>query len=595
MIYSLLFVLSFTFSYINIIVLYKFDGKISLVHSMVLSYITQICLGAIGAQILSFCSIYVGRASMSIIYLIIGIVLALCNIKNRKAQRYTINRMEIYSVVVILIGFISVFLMVFTHNIVLAYQNSDPAVHFMMAKEVVEKGKLSAMYFASLYNALFIEIGQPFIAEINSYKLFIIADSSANLLNVLMFYCMADKLCKSKSSKKCLPIIALLYFMGWPFFNYAIGGFVYFGWGITLISYVLYLLFILNECTKRSQQITAWVLIFSGCFCTVVCYMLFVPTLTVIVLYGIVTFLKKSGVKISKRQLLCGILILVIMGVIAFAIAFYGFFGGSMQQIFYSLQLDGWIQNEPYKDFLFLFPVAIYMTIIRYKNKKSNILYFAFVTVIIYISITMVCSIMGKISAYYFYKEYYVLWLICWLICVDAMEHIFAKDKILVYAYTGVAVTVAAINLFGGDTNTILRERGLVPDEVVGGQNPAALSIYGRAHIFIAQDREEDINDKTAFIDMSQFLRTNYESKISILFTSSSYMGKWFKPFVGGERIWINTREKFEEALKNVQNGQIDLVVIHQNTEIYRENRDLMNEFESIYDNGYYGIYKISN
>lgn len=592
MIFSMAFVICFVFSYIQLLITSKKQHKISIIHSMIICFITQICIGAVIAQILSFLSLQIDLKSMSVVFLGLGIVLSIWNIKTKTLQKYTVNAIEIFSVFIIVIGFGCVFLLVFTPNIVLAYQNSDPAVHFNWAMQIVKTGRLSTMYFASLFNALFIEIGKPFIAEINCYKLFILADSVANLLNAFMFYCIADKLCKSKFVKICLPFLSLLYFMGWPFFNYVIGGFVYFGWGITLIAYVLYLLFALNECTEKRQQVILWILIFIGCFCTVVCYMLFVPTLVAIVLFGIGDFLKKNGIRVNKVKLCMGIGIILIMGGIAFCIAFFGFFGGDAGRIFRSLRIDGWIQNEPYKDFLYLFPVAIYMLAMHYKERKNNILYIAFTVVIVYIAITFIGSLMGMISAYYFYKEYYVLWILCWLICIDGMEYMLVRDKILVYVYTGITVFLSIITLLGVDTSTTLRERGLIPSEVVSGENPAALSIYGRAHTFIVQDREEELKDKNAFIDVSQYLRSYEAEKTSIMLTSSNYMGKWFLPFGGGERIWINTRGGFEEALGEAEKEKIDFIVVHENTELYRNNSDLMDQFERIYDNGYYGVYK---
>ena len=593
MINSFIFILSFGFCYTQMLLAYKVERKISFIKSVILCFITQVCFGALGAQILSAIHIHINMISMSIIYIITGLVVFGFSIRKKKIQKFLFGRVEILSFFIICIGVGIVFLLVFTPNILLAYQNSDPAAHFEYAMEVVRTGKLSTMYFASLYNALFIEIGQPFVATVNLYKLFILADTAANLLNVLMFYCVADKICESRFAKLCLPFLSLLYFMGWPFFNYAIGGFVYFGWGVTIIIYVIYILIELEEYTEKRYQIILWILIVIGCFCTLICYMLFVPTVSMIVLYSFIKTIKNQRVRIDKRKIAIAIVGILIMGAIAFLIAFYGFFGGDLKLLLHDLQVDGWIQNEPYKDFIYLFPVVIFMSINSHKSKKKRILYVAIAIVSGYIAVTFIGCLCGIISSYYYYKEYYVLWFLSWLSCVDGIDYMYQKDKVLLYTYMGVAVLVSTITLLGIDTNSVLRERNLVPDKVMGGENPAALSIYGRANLFITQNREDELKDKEAFLDMCQYLSPNDNEDVPIMITSSNYMGKWFEAVTEGQRIWVYTREDFAQALDEIQQKKITRIVIHQNTENYRENVDLINTLECVYDNGYYGVYKV--
>lgn len=593
MINSFVFILSFGMCYVQILLAYKVERKSSFIQSIILCFMTQVCLGAIGAQILSVLHIYINLVSMSIIYIIIGLGMFVFSIRKRKIQKFLFDRVEILSFFIICIGVGIVFLRVFTPDILLAYQNSDPAAHFEYAMKVVRTGRLSTMYFASLYNALIIEIGQPFVATINCYKLFILADTTANLLNAFMFYCVAEKICESRFAKLCLPFLTLLYFMGWPFFNYAIGGFVYFGWGVTIIMYVIYMLIELEESAEKRHRIILWALIVIGCFCTLICYMLFVPTLGVIVLCSFIRTVKAKGIRTDKRKIVIAIVGILTMVGITFLVAFYGFFGGDFKLLLHDLQVDGWIQNEPYKDFIYLLPVVIFMSINSHKSRKKHILYVAIAIVCGYITVTFIGCLCGIISSYYYYKEYYVLWFLSWLSCADGIDYMYRKDKVLLYVYMGVAVLISTITLLGIDTNSVLRERNLIPDKVMGGENPAALSIYGRANLFITQNREDELKDKEAFFDMCQYLNTNDNEDVPIMITSSNYMGKWFTAVTEGQRIWVYTREDFARAIDEIQKKKITRIIIHQNTENYRENVDLINTLECIYDNGYYGVYMI--
>lgn len=591
MINSFIFIFSFGLCYIQMLLAYKVERKISFIQSIILCFITQVCLGAIGAQILSTIHIYINLISMSIIYIVISLILFVFSIRKRKIQKFLFDRIEIFCFFTICVGVGIVFLLVFTPNILLAYQNSDPAVHLYSALDVLKNGKISTMYFASLYNALFIEVFQPFVLSINTYKLFILADTLANLFNVLMFFCVALNICKMRFVKGCLPVICFLYYMGWPFFNYAIGGFVYFGWGITLIAYVLCLLIFLDKCSEKKQQILLWGLVLVGCFCTLICYMLFVPTLAVIVLYALKTTIKKNEIKIDKFKRGFGIAGIAVIGSVSFIIAFYGFFRGNLDYLLQALQTDGWIHNELYKDFILLVPILVYMLSVRVRERNVNLIYVALIIVVMYIGATFIVCLLGVMSAYYYYKEYFVLWFISWLIVVDAIETLLKRNRIGVCIYSGIILLFSAIALLGIDSNVILRSRNLIPNNLMSGENPAILPLYGRTYLFLSQDREEEYLDKSAFIDVCEYLNENENNKRTVIITSSNYMGIWFIPFTGGERIWVDTRLDLKQALEEVKQMDANTVVIHQNTEVYRENKDLLQGNEPFYDNGYYGVY----
>ena len=110
-----------------------------------------------------------------------------------------------------------VFIKTFTLEVANVYRNSDPGVHYGMALNVLKTGETTTMYFAPVYNALVMAIFQPFLAEINLYKAFILADSFANLLNLVVFWVLGISFCKSRFMKIILPVIGIFYFSGWPF------------------------------------------------------------------------------------------------------------------------------------------------------------------------------------------------------------------------------------------------------------------------------------------------------------------------------------------------------------------------------------------
>ena len=408
MVKSLFFVFAVVFLLSNMILVYKVPYRISFVKCAVVCFITEICFGALIAQCCSIVNIFIDLYSVGIGYLFIGVVLFVYNLRNRKIQQLYLNRIDMYSVITICVWFGIIFLKVFTPEILLTYRNVDPANHYIWAMNVVNEGTISTMFFAELYNGLFIEILQPILTEISLYKAFILADTFANLLNVFMFYCVGSHFCKKMFSKKILPFICLGYFLGWPFYNYAIGGFVYFGWGVTLFAYIVYLIIQLKYTKDEKQSFIVWLLIIIGCYCVLVCYIYFVPIIGMIVLCELFRTIRKNGIQLDWKVKGSIAIFILCAGAIAFCVVYFGFFEGDVLYVFNALKAHGGIQNELYKDFVFLMPIVIYMFWQRFKNQELDTIYNVIGIILFWIFVTFVLCLNEFISPYYYYKSYYL-------------------------------------------------------------------------------------------------------------------------------------------------------------------------------------------
>lgn len=174
--------------------------------------------------------------------------------KVRRLQKYKLDKWDIYTASIVAVGFVIIFLVIFTSKILNQYVNSDAAAHFALALEMIDTGKISNMHFGELFNGMILAMASFFVDRISLYKVYILSDGLINLINILVFYILAFTKCKNKVTKILMPLFCLGYFIGWPLFNYVIGGFGYLSWGVSLFMYIIYLLIKYYDCEDKHYR-----------------------------------------------------------------------------------------------------------------------------------------------------------------------------------------------------------------------------------------------------------------------------------------------------------------------------------------------------
>lgn len=588
MITSIAFCLSYVWCLINLILFCEMDLQESFIKRMTICIINQLCIGAVCAKVLDAFDISINLRSMGIVYLVLGVILIWRGISKKKFYQFNLQKIEVYSCVVIAIWFGIVFVIVFTPDVSLNYINADPANHFYFAQNIMQTGKLGNMYFAALYNALFMEVLQPFISKFSLYKAFICADTLANLLNIFMFYCLACEFCRKKFTKLVLPFVCLIYFLGWPFYSYAVGGFVYFGWGVTLFAYAVWCIWKMENAEYKKEQISYILRAMIAGYCVLECYMLFVPILMLVIAGSIWLLYRNSIMKNLKMKLiviLCGI----VFAIVCFKVVYIGFFSGNIENVFRSFQLQGGIHRELYNDFLYILPMILYVILSNIKKKQSDVILRTEIITVCYTIVMLGLCLLGYISSYYYYKTYYILWFFSWIICVKAIDDLYDKDKIILYSLGGSVFLAVLLGIIGIDNRYIFRDKLIVPTELTGNDNNVPFSIYGEVQQYLSKDKNDD--DIQAMFEICQLVSEAMEINTSqlIFISESYYTGIWFNNFAGGSNIRV---ENNEDLIQVIDNTDKEYLVLHQNSEMYREAKDIIDDkLELIYENGYYGLY----
>lgn len=585
---QLLFVIGFLLFLLGLLFVYKVPYRVSLLRSVVICFITELCLGALLAELYMITHISVCLISIGVGYLIMGIVLWTVTLYKKQIQRFKIYSMDIYAFIVLTIFFIILFLRVFTSNISNIYINTDPGAHYKMALEVTRTGKVNRMYFAPLFNGLIIQLLQPFLAKVNSYKAFILADSLLNYVNLLMFYVLMTTIIHHRILKYLSPFISILYFMGWPFYSYVVGGFVYFGIGVTLFAYIVYLIHLYRHSDNPMHKMLLFGLIVVGVFSETICYMLFTPILCLVLLIEFVDIIKRRQIVILRKTIIVGAIIVGLLSAILFCVAYFGYFGGDVKNIFESFGYEGGIHRELYKDFTFLIFPVVYMLYYYHKCRQTELFGTVMIVILIVTIITLGVRVAGGLSAYYYYKLYYLLWFYAFLVSVAAFDNWLEKERGLLYAYV-VTIVFMIIMLFVEQTSFL----GVYHLDHMNSST--LLPLYDANLRFIKGSSET--GERAALRYVSKYIDENLSDvKIPYIYSTENYNdAPWYEAFTLNEIYCVDreSTEQLQNVLQRLQDSGYKYFLIMRtsdcyiNSEEYIRNKIQTGEYEIIYSDGY--------
>lgn len=590
----IMFIAAFVLLFAGFLVLKKTSGKISFLKSMVICLITELCMGALIAGCFKLIRLPVGLFSMGLGFLLLAFAVWGWIFFHKETQSYMVDTADFYAFAVITVFFVCLFLKVFTPGIDLVYKNSDPGAHYGMALQAMQTGKLGRMYFSELYNSLAMELMQPALSEITLYKAFILSDSFFNYVNILMFYILLSTVFRSKFLQAVSPFLCILYFLGWPFYSYVAGGYVYFGIGITLVSYTVYLILLLRD-NKDERAVKALLaMIVLGLFSVTVCYFLFTPVLCLITAGCLLYWLKEKKIVIPKALLVKIAGAVLVLGGILFCICFFGFFKGNVNRILISLRIEGGIHRELYKDFLFLLPQVIFMGWYYYKQKKTDFLFLSWAVTAGITGIAFLIYLFGAVSGYYYYKLYYLNWLFLWLICAQAAEYFWKEKRVFLYAYGIPVVATVILTLLGTDSYLIKRD-------MINASSPVLFPIYGVAMDYI--ENSEETEEMDGLRSVSLYINENLEGEdfgIPLIYSMDKYIYPvWYRSFTGysGKQADRGNDDSVEKYLGNVleqlEEDGCKYFLIIKSADCYIENTALLERYDEVYNNGYYGIYNM--
>ncbi|MBD5554143.1 MAG: hypothetical protein HDQ95_02005 [Roseburia sp.] len=310
----------------------------------------------------------------------------------------------------------------------LRYGDVDPARYMNMAMELIRNEKVSGAYLTTLINAWFIMICKPFLLPISYYRAFVLSDIFMHLLSIGMFYSLISQINRGKA-RIFNFVLTLLYFCGYQLYNLCYGAFFHWVDGILIIMFLIYAAIMLER--EQITVIEGIMSIGAGFFGLLICYPFFLLIVIPMLLPEAVLWCIKNFSKLNfqkKGMLLVGIMLLFALGI---------FFAGqrienSFDELLRSLQVDGLAYREPYMDFVFFVPVILCLIGLLKRRKEENPILLRMTCIaVVFMVVWFYMMLSDHISVYYYYRMYYVLWLLAWLAAGQTI-HILMEEGLLI-------------------------------------------------------------------------------------------------------------------------------------------------------------------
>lgn len=447
----IIYILTIVLIVILQMLLYKKEEKQSffawliITNGLLLSYNICTCV------ILSFIKLKSTLITLSIINIIASCLLGLKIYKDKKVQKYYINKMDIISIISIFA--IVLIVAIKQYGIPMNVKNSitDASTHYWAADEfynysmlLIEDNSDVMGYFneralmpgAYINTGILFKVFSGIVEETYFCKLFILFETCMWCLSGLLMYALLSNK-KKEGKQKILPLIfSLIYMLGYPL-NTLLSGFSYLQLGLNIIICII---FIMQQELKQNYKD---ILIFLLNFGLMFSYYYFAPVVFLTIFVQKIVEIKKNNEKVfSTNNILSIVISLILPGM--FGIMYFFIF----QKIKFGIQesknlvkvinTPGSIYQNFITNVLIFIVLAIFNIVHSVRNKKESFSNKILIICIIFLIILFIGMKIGHVSEYYYYKVYYMLWIFAIVVAFNLIEILNKKNKILTYIGVGI-------------------------------------------------------------------------------------------------------------------------------------------------------------
>lgn len=560
---------------------YRLNG----VKMLVMGVMAIFCYQVFMAQIIKLCGVRVDIKSTCFSMLIMDIALWLRIISKKKVQKLFWRLSDIISIIAIISIVCAISIHLFTTDILLRYKNIDAASHFSFAMNIVQSGEIYNIYFSAFIDAMFIELFAPVLATVQYYKAFILADIFMHILEICMFYVLAITISDRKSVRIAAPVFSVAYFLGYPAYSYMTGNFVYWSNGVMILMFIIYSLLLWEKRPELKKY--AVILLALGTYANCCCNKLFVVINSGAVLVTVLILLLSKGKVIRKRIFLIGVVIVGIVAVVG-GVWYVQLWGDSLKDIINLLLGNGGIYRSMYADLIFLLPacflVVYYVCMKKYQLKTicTMSLYMVLCTVAMY-----VLWYNYLLSTYYYYKIYYNLWLLGWLLCVVALDIMDGEGQLpAAVAYGGMIVVIGVITFSDYDAKML-------------EYNEQYNASYATSELFPlyrlnANDLSEDYEKyrmSDLILDVFNYAIEECEEEYVPIVVSDLTTKMWYDSLKGVDSTYYNIDERaLPDILTSLSANGVEKILVVKD-ESYVCYKDYFDRCVPIYENDDAAIY----
>ena len=454
----------------------KSEEKQNLIEWIILSIISYLGYNIAVCMIFGAIGIHTNLIFLSIINIIVSVILCYMIFKGKKQQEFYLEKKNVVSVIFILL--ITVFVGIAQYkpgDYSVATASVDGPMHYSAAIHFADDMIiLSKIDNKTGYNFLTMQTGAYINNGIQMKVMRSIFGENAKdfitfkyfemeiftLCALSLFMCVAKK--TDTVYKTIIAMtITCIYVFAYPYTS-LLYGFSYLGVGIVFCTSFYFLSTIYRKIDYKYWIILAALsgigIIFSYC--------LFVPAMYAFMC--ITVFVKEeSNRKILKKQTIITFIVLFTITVLSILyLVLPTFLVASQNKLTDAIGFDGGIYKGFYIDFIFYVPFIISFIYKGIKNKKCTSIMIAFIVMCVQWGLTLVGLLVGKVSAYYYYKIYYILMP---LFCIITMDVIFDfndnKDlQVFIATYLATFASVIIVCITGLERAFIIKYPNVIND-----------------------------------------------------------------------------------------------------------------------------------
>lgn len=449
---NIIYILTSLALIISYLLLNKSEKKENLIHSVIISVILFLTYNIFITQVMFFVHLKSTLLNLAIVNIAFSAVFITKEIKTKTIQKYYINKLDIIAVIIILGLAITIVIMNYGTNIAVKHAVTDAATHYFASDDFYRYSTLFSressdtikwlntpylMTGAYVNTGIFLKLFKGIIDETFLVKLYFIFDMFIWMLSGLLMYTALSTNFKNKKHQILALVLTIFYMLAYQL-NSLFAGFSYLGVGLDIIIGII---IIMKSEIKTNYKISSLFLLNLGIMFS---YYYFAPVLFLAQLWYILATNKKQNIKIFSKQNIFEILIaLVIPGLIG-VIYFIGYplMQSNNKAFDYvgAIATDGFIYEDLIMNiFPYLLLSEVYIIYIAFKKKNTFIDKLLYLTVIFTLLIYMLMKL-EFVSSYYYYKIYYMLFLVLTVSSYEILKIFVDKGKNVTIIVSGVLI-----------------------------------------------------------------------------------------------------------------------------------------------------------
>lgn len=439
---GIFYVLTVIAMLVTFVLFKKSDKKQNLINMCILSAICYLAFNILICMSFGVLNITTNLLFLSIADLLVAAGLGFKIYKDKKIQEFEIRIKDILGAIICL-GIVC-YMAVSQYaplSKTVANASVDACMHYSAATNFADEMKVLAKIDnttgynfktmqtgAYINTGIFMNIVRSVIPMWEDYVAFKVFETGVTALVILAFYMLISDKLTDKKSYVIGMVLLMLYAFAYPYTS-LLHGFSYLSVAITFTTALFYMAKIYEK-----GEINFWVqlpvivlmgvgIIFSYC--------LFVPALfSFICIHVFIKDLKKkeekSYLKFFKKSTLLVTGILLVVTVLAiFYLVIPTFTDSDQNKLTDAIGFEGGIYKSLYQDFLFYIPFVVLFIYKGIKEKRLDFQTTALALIGGQTLLLFIGVVVGFVSPYYYYKMYYILW----ILLVDMAVEIFASIK----------------------------------------------------------------------------------------------------------------------------------------------------------------------